>query len=147
MKLTLLLADAAQPDSNGKVSCLGLGWTRTGLPQPPMAVILLVDVEVDEVQANEGAAHTLRASIQLFRDDGEAVMINTDDGQAAPFSFSAETGPMKVADLLTADVDVRVPIAISLGTGLLDAKGKYYFRASAVFGQFDATVDERFVVL
>ncbi|MEU7633388.1 hypothetical protein AB0C34_25980 [Nocardia sp. NPDC049220] len=48
MKLTLWTADSAQPDPSGKAHALGLGWSVTTTPTPPMALVVFVDIGTDE---------------------------------------------------------------------------------------------------
>jgi len=74
MKGTLILADAAQGDPNGKVHALGAGWSVTGSPTPPMALILLIDCPWDETNTKH------------------QVIIDLVDSDGRPVSF--ETGPL-----------------------------------------------------
>jgi hypothetical protein len=48
MDAVVLLADSAATDATGKVHALGLGWTMTSSPTPPMAVVVLFHVPWDQ---------------------------------------------------------------------------------------------------
>lgn len=47
MEAILLLANSAE-NNNGMVSALGLGWSTTGTPTPPAALVLLLKVPWDQ---------------------------------------------------------------------------------------------------
>src|ERR1700709_1063086 len=66
---TLILCDAAQSDSSGKLHMLGAGWSVTGTPTPPAAVAILMKIPWD--RANEKLLLTLR----LEDADGQPVII------------------------------------------------------------------------
>ncbi|MGH3329096.1 MAG: DUF6941 family protein [Streptomycetales bacterium] len=80
MQATLLLADAANRDADGKVNALGMGWSITSAPTPPMALIMLFKVPWDETNRK----HHLRLS--LVDSDGQPVEV------PAPMG----TGPIEV---------------------------------------------------
>lgn len=147
MRVVLLLADAAQPDNNGKVSALGIGWTRTAAPSPPLGVLLFVDLSIDEVTRNEGSDRGLDLKVELYAEDGSAVTIDDGIRGRIPFSFIAQTPPLRVEDLLDRSIPVRIPIAAQLGPGLVSAPGQYYFRATAAFGDLETVAEEVFVAL
>lgn len=82
MEIQLILADAAQAVS-GKVSMLGAGWSVTGTPTGPSAVVALIKVPWD--RANE----RLEMHLQLVDEDGNAVLMPGPSG-AAPVEFRGD---------------------------------------------------------
>jgi hypothetical protein len=70
----LLLCDAAVPDPTGKVHMLGAGWSQTGSPTAPQAVVALLKVPWD--RANQALAITL----SLLDSDGRRVALPTPQG-------------------------------------------------------------------
>jgi hypothetical protein len=80
VKATLLLADFAQV-AEGKLTVVGGGWSVTGPEPTPFAIAILVQVPWD--QAN--VRHTLR--LELLDADGNAVTIETDEGEEEPILF------------------------------------------------------------
>ncbi len=80
VKVTMLLADFAQV-SDGKLTVVGGGWSRTG-PEPlPFAIALLVLVPWD--QANR--KHVMR--LELVDSDGNQVMMVDGEQGEAPVVF------------------------------------------------------------
>ncbi|MCL2464730.1 MAG: hypothetical protein FWF28_06650, partial [Micrococcales bacterium] len=84
MKATVLLADAASDATGGKVSALGLGWSQTGVPTSPMAVIVLVDVGWDETNRD------LAIAVELLDADGHPVRHLGSGGGPAPVRIDAK---------------------------------------------------------
>jgi hypothetical protein len=80
VKATLLLADFAQV-ADGKLTVVGGGWSVTGPDPTPFAIAILVQVPWD--QAN--VRHTLR--LELLDADGNAVTMETEDGNEEPIVF------------------------------------------------------------
>lgn len=98
MDIQLILADAAQA-SAGKVHMLGAGWSVTGTPTSPSAVVGLIKVPWD--RANEGL--TLR--LNLVDEDGQAVQVAN--------LFGAE-GPQDIA--FGGSIEVGRPAGLKAGT-------------------------------
>lgn len=67
MKALLLLADAGQADNTGKLHALGVGWSVTGTPTPPMAMLIFIDVPWDQTNTKH------KLEIQLLDADGQLV--------------------------------------------------------------------------
>jgi hypothetical protein len=82
MEIQLILADAAQA-VNGKVSMLGAGWSVTGTPTAPSAVVALIKVPWD--RANE----RLEMHLQLVDEDGNSVVVPGPTG-TAPVEFRGD---------------------------------------------------------
>jgi hypothetical protein len=84
----VILCDAASADaSTGKVHMLGAGWSQTGTPTAPQAVVVLAKVPWD--RANVKLPTTLR----LLDADGEAVRLPGPMGvQPIESSFEFEVG-------------------------------------------------------
>lgn len=69
MKITLHLADAAQPDQAGKVSALGLGWSYISTPLPAHAIVVFIEVDPHEA----GKEH--KFVIDLVNEDGKVAAV------------------------------------------------------------------------
>ncbi|MCK0516984.1 hypothetical protein [Williamsia sp. DF01-3] len=121
MELTLLLADAAQADQHGKVHALGLAWTNVPTPTPPMAVIVLIDFEADEVPAS------VSLRIELQTEAGEVVVLA--GGEPVRINAAATAHAL---DEEKAGEQIRVPFSIQIGPGLPLPVGLYQFEATAV---------------
>jgi hypothetical protein len=115
----LLLADAAQIDSEGKISALGLGWTGVVSPTPPIAIVLCVEVQPDEVPAN------FEVRFELLDADQNPW---TPPDQTEPFilrgagSVVPKDPPNPVPSL--------IPMALTLGPGIPLEPGIYHFRST-----------------
>jgi hypothetical protein len=84
----LILADAAQA-VGGTVSMLGAGWSVTGSPTAPQAVVGLIKVPWD--RANE----KLPLHLQLVDADGKPIALTGPDGlaeQLIEFNATVEVG-------------------------------------------------------
>lgn len=75
LDIKLILCDAAQADTNGKIHLLGAGWSITGTPTTPQAVAMLIKVPLG--RANQRIGGTLR----LLDTDGNAVELETSPGK------------------------------------------------------------------
>ena len=84
VEATLILADAAQAAGGGKVSMLGAGWSVTGSPTAPSAVVALIKVPWD--RANQKIAVQLR----LLDEDGQPIFVESDDQGRQKLEFEAE---------------------------------------------------------
>lgn len=78
VEAVLLLCDAAVADSAGKVHMLGAGWSQTGSPTAPCAVVAIIKVPWD--RANQ----RLRLSLSLRDSDGGQVSVVTPNGGSDP---------------------------------------------------------------
>ncbi|MFC7482156.1 DUF6941 family protein [Luedemannella flava] len=74
----VILCDAAVADPSGKVHMLGAGWSVTGTPTSPQAVAVLLKVPWDR------ANMPLPLTIQLFNQDGRAVLVTEPHGDVVP---------------------------------------------------------------
>lgn len=73
----LILCDAAQAESNGKLHMLGAGWSRTGSPTAPMALAVLLKIPWD--RANE----KIKMVFRLLDSDGHEVNVSSPSGTQA----------------------------------------------------------------
>jgi hypothetical protein len=109
MEAHILLADAAQRSSDGKISALGLGWTVTTTPLPPQAVVVFIKVPWD--QANE--VH--HAVLTLVDEDGRPAAPQGSDGGEIAIATDFETGrPAGVPKGMPLDVALTFAIAPGL---------------------------------
>ncbi|KAA1250908.1 hypothetical protein F0Q45_07005 [Mycobacterium simiae] len=138
MKVSLLLADAAQADpQSGKVHALGLGWRQCQTPTPPFALVLFLDIDWDETNRPH------RLTCQLLTTDGDAVIVAGAQGpQRLLFEATAEAGRMPGAIPGTA---VRMPLALNIPPGIPLEPGIYEWRVE-VEGYEMATAVEPFIV-
>ncbi|MGB2840172.1 MAG: hypothetical protein WBC76_10115 [Actinomycetes bacterium] len=115
MKITMMLADAAQ-QVGGKLYILGGGWSTTGSPTPPMAVVIKIEVPWD--RTNVG--HDWR--LALVDADGRAVQ--TSDERAVEVTGELEVGrPAGLPDGTPLDA----PLVVSFGPMPLES-GRYEWR-------------------
>lgn len=126
MKATLLLADSAQADPNGKVHGLGVGWSMIATPTPPMAIIVLIDCPWDQTNMK----HQL--TIDLVDADGRPVSFEQDSlGSPEPAVHIEADFESGRPPGIPAGTPLRQPFVINLGPGLPLTPGqKYEFRIS-----------------
>ncbi|MGF1663894.1 MAG: hypothetical protein ACFCVG_15780 [Kineosporiaceae bacterium] len=119
MRVTLFLADAAQPEqATSKVHALGAGWSVTGSPTPPMAVVALIKVPWD--QAN--TQHVAR--LELVDADGQPVTVQGPAGaQALKVEQVFEVGRPPG---LPRGIEIDHSICVNLGPGLPLQPGMSY---------------------
>lgn len=80
----LILADSAQAAS-GKVHMLGAGWSITGSPTAPSAVVGLIKIPWDRTNQK------IQIHVQLVNEDGHPVVLGGMPGLAdQPVEFKAE---------------------------------------------------------
>lgn len=139
MKISLLLADAAQPDTqSGKVSALGLGWRQCQTPTPAFALVVFLDIDWDETNERH------RLTCQLLTTDGDPVTVPGPQGpQSMVFEAAAEAGRPPGAIHGTA---VRLPLTLNIPPGIPLEPGAYEWRVE-VEGFEMATAVEPFTVL
>jgi hypothetical protein len=115
VKITMMLADAAQ-QVGGKLYILGGGWSTTGSPTPPKAVVIKIEVPWD--RTNVG--HDWR--LALVDADGRAVQ--TSDERAVEVTGELEVGrPAGLPDGTPLDA----PLVVSFGPMPLES-GRYEWR-------------------
>lgn len=139
MKLTFLLADSAQTDGNGKVHALGIGWTTTVTPTPPLALIVLIDAQEEE----SGKLWTI--VIDLCDQDGNLVQIpGGDSGQAQTIQVRIDV-QFSATELVVPGDPLRSPATVQIGPGMPLVPGRYRFQAH-VDGDPDSMVYQEFRV-
>ncbi|SIJ34532.1 Uncharacterised protein [Mycobacteroides abscessus subsp. abscessus] len=118
MKATVLLADSAQADPNGKVHALGLCWSVTGTPTPAHALVVLIEVAWDETNKK------IPFHAELVDGDGNSVVIDSPVGQQ-PLQLDGvvEAGRPPGMPPGTA---VRIPFCTQIGAGLNLVVGQRY---------------------
>ena len=120
MQATILLADAAQTDSEGRVHALGLGWSITSTPLPPQAVVLIIRVPWDLSDQE----HT--AVIELVSEDGKPVEVPGPVGeQSLRVEAQFETGRPPG---IPRDSPLTLPLTFSMAGGLPLPAGRYEWR-------------------
>jgi hypothetical protein len=138
VRVTLLLADAAQVDSAGKVHALGLGWTVIPTPTPIVALIILLDVDWAETN------RPYQVRCELVTDDGQTVTIPGPEGeQTIWFAANIEAGRPPGAPHGTS---IRVPITYTVGPGLPLNPGRYQWRVT-IEGHPEWVMGESFTVV
>lgn len=119
MKVTMLLADAAQTVDN-KLYILGGGWSVTGPEPAPSAVALKIEVPWDQTNKK----HSFELS--LLDADGQAVVAPTPEGERAiQVSGEFEVGrPVG----LPPGVPIDVAMAFNFGPMPLPPGGRFTWR-------------------
>jgi hypothetical protein len=138
VKITLLLADYAKSDEQGKITAVGLGWKNTPTPIPPHALVVYLDIDWNETNQ----PHKL--TCDLLTADGEEVLVQGPLGsQAAHFEAHVEAGrpPGAIHGAAT-----RAALAIGINAHTPVAPGRYEWRVG-VEGFPDQTVSESFQVM
>lgn len=69
VEITLVLCDAAQADPSGKVHMLGAGWSTTGSPTAPSAVVVMLGIPWDRTNQK------IHVVLELTDDDGQPVIV------------------------------------------------------------------------
>lgn len=121
MKLTLLLADAAEA-VNGKLYILGGGWSITGPDPSPSAIAIKIEVPWDE--ANR--AHEL--TLELFNADGQPIMVSTPLGEQ-PVRLPGQFEVGRPAGLKPG-TPLDLALAFNIAPLPLPPDGRYMWRCS-----------------
>jgi hypothetical protein len=121
MKLTMLLADAAQA-VEGKLYILGGGWSITG--PGPAAMAIAIKIEVPWTEANR--PHLLELS--LLDEDGQVVLVPTPMGNS-PLVLGGEFEVGRPAGLKVG-TPLDVVLALTLGPIQLTPDRRYVWRCS-----------------
>lgn len=135
LEVQLILCDAAQADSGGKVHMLGAGWSITSSPTAPHAVAILVKVPWD--RANQKVHGTLT----LVDPDGHPVRLPTpvSEPMAVVMEFDLEVG--RPAGL---EPGSMIDAAVTFNVGSLPVpSGRYQWRLDIGDQQFAATFAAR----
>jgi hypothetical protein len=121
MKLTMLLADAAQA-VEGKLYILGGGWSITG-PQPtPSAIAMKIDVPWDQTNR----VHIVR--LDLMNEDGQPVIVPTPMGES-PMQITNRFEVGRPPGLIPG-TDLDVALAINIAPLPLAPGRRYVWRCS-----------------
>lgn len=137
MKVTVLLADAAQSDPTGKTHVLGLGWTAIDAPTThPIAVLVLVTFEGRE----EAGTAPHEVTLRLNAGDGTPFEL-PDTGQ--PLVLTAGLELEAHSDGMS-DGPVTAPFAVNIGPGLPLEPGQQYRWEAEVDGRADQRADVAF---
>lgn len=129
MKVTLLLADAAQSVDN-KLYILGGGWSVTGPEPVPFAIAMKVEVPWD--RTNQRHRWTLR----LVDADGQAVMVPTDQG-SRPVEIAGEFEVGRPPGI-PPGTPIDLSVAINSGPIPIPPGGRYVWRLSVDDEENDA---------
>lgn len=128
MNVQVLLADAAQTDSSGKVHALGLGWTITSAPANPMAVIVRVSFDSGEDQEPHVCV------VRLLDEDGKPFGLQGTEGETVPLEVTSVITVEKNADHLPS-APMVASIAFNVGGGLPLKPGQQYEWAAEIDGR------------
>lgn len=136
MKLTLMLADAAELDQRGRVHALGLHWTNTQTPTPAMTIVATVEFEREHLPAK------LAVHVELHGHDEKPTKIRV--GQAVQESLVMD-GIAQVTD--TSGVQRGEPVLASfvmnIGPGIELDPGLYSFFMTVTRESDSASVSAR----
>jgi hypothetical protein len=120
VEATLLLANSAEAGPNGTVSALGIGWSITGTPTPPIALVLLIKVPWDQTNVKH------RLTLKLVDSDGHDVMLGQTQlgGDPAPLLIDGEFEVGRPPGLPHGTpIDQAMPITIGPGLPLIPGRG------------------------
>lgn len=137
MKITLLLADYAKADQQGKITAVGLGWKSTPTPLPPHALVVYLDIDWDETNQ----PHKL--TCDLLTADGQPVVIDGPLGRQ-PVHFEAQVEASRPPGTIHG-TPARAALALSITASTPLAPGRYEWRVG-VEGFPDKTAVEAFLV-
>jgi len=117
METTLLLANSAEGHAqNGMVNALGLGWSVTGTPTPPAALVLMVKVPWDQTNVQH------QVVLVLVDQDGHPASINEQGGNIridGSFEAGRPTG-------IIPGTPIDASLVINLTPGMLLTPGAAY---------------------
>lgn len=137
MKITVLLADYAKADQQGKITAVGLGWKTCPTPVPPHAIVIYLDIGWDETNQ----PHKLTAD--LLTADGIGVAVSGPVG-VQPVHIEAEVEAGRPPGAIHGS-EARLALAVGLPTEMPLPPGRYEWRV-AIDGFPDATAVESFLV-
>jgi hypothetical protein len=128
VKFTLLLADSAQVDQNGKVHVLGLGWGRTTTPTPPMALVGFAELPSEQLPTE----YSLRFELLDANHEPAKIPLSPDGGDTGHLAIEGSGTATNNPALGTPQQEdtATVPIAITIGPGIALSEGIYYFRGT-----------------
>ncbi|HSV38181.1 MAG TPA: hypothetical protein VLI04_05425 [Nocardioidaceae bacterium] len=117
MEATLLLANSAESHAqSGMVNALGLGWSVTGTPTPPAALVLMVKVPWDQTNIRH------KVELELVDQDGHPATIN-DQGGTVRVDGSFEAG--RPAGIIPG-TPIDTTLVINLSPGMALTAGAAY---------------------
>ncbi|GAA1855981.1 DUF6941 family protein [Actinomadura bangladeshensis] len=118
-ELQLILCDSASGDPTGKIHMLGAGWSMTGTPTAPHAVVVMFTFPHDH------AGRKLSLQLSLVDDDGEPVVVGPAD-QAAPITVQ---GSVEVPARPDVPDDLPLGTNFTLAVGPMPLpEGRYQWR-------------------
>lgn len=120
MKALLLLADAAQV-ADGKLNLLGGGWSVTGPTPTPSAVAVKIEVPWDATNMRH------HFQLELFTDDGHAVMVPGPDGELQRVEIGGEFEVGRPPGLRPG-TPIDVPLAVNIGPLPLQPDSRFTWR-------------------
>ena len=96
-------------------SVLGIGWSVTGTPTPPSAIIILIKVRWDQTNTQ----HILRSHL-VDGDGNDVVMPQGPTGEDVPLEIQADFEVGRPAGLPRGtDIDHVIPLSIAPGMPLI----------------------------
>ena len=123
MKVTLLLADAAQA-VNGKLYVLGGGWSLTGPDPSAMALAVKIDVPWDRANMKH------RWRLELLDGDGAPIEVpSAPEGELRPLRIDGEFEAGRPAGLKPG-TPLDVALALNFAPIALVPGGRYVWRLS-----------------
>jgi hypothetical protein len=125
VKLVLHTADSASVDDRSKAYALGLGWTHTRSPTPPMALLAFIDLEPDEVPTD------ISIHIELMDSSDRLVHFQPHGGdeQGPPVMIDGRVEASTPDEYPYQGEPIRVPFVVQLGPGIVLAPVIHRFHA------------------
>ncbi|HET7689263.1 MAG TPA: hypothetical protein VFK41_02725 [Nocardioidaceae bacterium] len=120
MEATLLLANSAEEHANkGMVNALGLGWSVTGTPTPPISLVLMIQVPWDQTNIKH------QVVIDLLDADGHPATVDG-GGSGIRIEGTFEAGRPAGSPH---GVPIDTAMIVNLGPGMtLSAGASYQWR-------------------
>lgn len=119
MRIHVLLADSAQADPSGKVHALGLGWTVTSTPMPPVALIAMIWIDWHESNTKFNVVGS------LVDTDGNQIEVSQPGGGRGPITFGGELEAGRPPGL-PAGTPQMMPIVLNFAPGIELPPGARY---------------------
>ncbi|MGO9228081.1 MAG: hypothetical protein ACLQKA_02555 [Bryobacteraceae bacterium] len=126
MKIDLQLADAASVDDRSKLYALGLGWTITNSPTPPIAILISIELDPEEVPSD------LQLELELIDDHGQVARFPPlqAEEKGRPVVAGGQIQAPPLPENFPGD-PLRIPLVVNIAPGIkLEPGQRYRFHAT-----------------